>query len=571
MKFLDKLSLTARLYLGFGTIGVLVATAGALSIDMGRRAQQSMLSMQSNGIGVGALADAQSALWELRYGFPQFMLVDEAGRKKIVDAEPLLRSRIDEAFKRYVATDVAPVEAKALAELTGAFGKYMEARPKWFELQGAGKTDEAKAWRAATTTPLGAATVRGFADLITLQATVAQAEADAIKQGVQREQAVIAALLGLALVLGVSVCWWVVHTMRRSLAHAVALANRVAAGDLSEHPRSEGHDELAQLLQALGGMVESLRRVVGDVRQSSDSIAAGSAQIASGNADLSQRTEEQASKLQQTAASMEQLTSTVKQNSDTANEANQLASSASAAAAKGGVVVGQVVNTMEQIAASSKKIADIISVIDGIAFQTNILALNAAVEAARAGEQGRGFAVVAAEVRSLAQRSAHAAKEIKDLIGESVDKVQTGSKLVDDAGQSMAEIVQQVRRVTDLIAEISAASIEQTQGIGQVGAAVNQLDRVTQQNAALVEQSAAAADSLRQQAARLASVVGVFQLGGTAAPRQQHFAGAPSTPHAATRQALGAAKAARPRAAAPASSASASASAKTESQEWEQF
>jgi methyl-accepting chemotaxis protein len=264
------------------------------------------------------------------------------------------------------------------------------------------------------------------------------------------------------------------------------------------------------VVSAMDHMQQSLRSLVSQVRSSSDSIATGSSQIATGNADLSQRTEEQASNLQQTAASMEQLTATVKTNADTAGQATQLANSATAAAGQGGIIVGQVVQTMEGISASSRKIADIIGVIDGIAFQTNILALNAAVEAARAGEQGRGFAVVAGEVRTLAQRSASAAKEIKALIGASVEQIEAGSVQAGEAGRAMTEIVVQVRRVNDLIGEIGSASHEQTQGISQIGDAVNQLDQVTQQNAALVEESAAAAESLKQQAARLVEAVSIF-------------------------------------------------------------
>lgn len=330
-------------------------------------------------------------------------------------------------------------------------------------------------------------------------------------------------LMGAALLLSigglVAFGLWVRTRIWRAVggepADVAAVANAVAQGDLTTQVAVEAGD-LHSIMAALKDMTGNLGTLVSDVRNSSDSIATGSAQIAAGNADLSQRTEQQASNLEETAASMEEISSTIKQNSDTARQANQLATSASEAAARGGVVVDEVIVTMEGIDASSRKISDIIGVVDGIAFQTNILALNAAVEAARAGEQGRGFAVVASEVRSLAQRSANAAKEIKALIGESVEKVQAGSRLVNDAGQSMQDIVTQVRRVTDLIAEISAASIEQTQGIGQIGDAVNELDQVTQQNAALVEESSAAAESLKQQALRLSQAVAVFRVRASA-------------------------------------------------------
>jgi methyl-accepting chemotaxis protein len=274
----------------------------------------------------------------------------------------------------------------------------------------------------------------------------------------------------------------------------------------------EGTDEAATLLAALNRMQDSLRSVVGQVHESSSSIRHASSEVASGNTDLSHRTEQAASSLQQTASSMEQLTSTVRHSAESARQASQMAGSAAQVAQRGGQVVAQVVSTMDEINHSSKKIADIIGTIDGIAFQTNILALNAAVEAARAGEQGRGFAVVAGEVRSLAQRSAAAAREIKTLIGASVDRVQAGSKLVADAGSTMDEIVASVQRVADIIGEITAAAGEQSAGIGNVNSAVTQLDSMTQQNAALVEQSAAAAESLREQAERLSGVVGTFKL-----------------------------------------------------------
>jgi methyl-accepting chemotaxis protein len=325
----------------------------------------------------------------------------------------------------------------------------------------------------------------------------------------------LVALASLILVFGIFCAWWLTTGITHPLRRAVLTARRVADGDLTGAVIVHSTDETGQLLQALKDMNLSLLNIVGEVRAGTDTIATASSQIAAGNLDLSSRTEEQASSLEETASAMEELTSTVKQNADNARQANQLAVSASDIAAKGGTVVSEVVDTMGSIKESSQKIVAIISVIDGIAFQTNILALNAAVEAARAGEQGRGFAVVAAEVRNLAQRSAAAAKEIKALISDSVEKVDIGSKLVDQAGATMNEVVASVKRVTDVISEITAASKEQTLGIEQINQAIIQMDDVTQQNAALVEEAAAASQSLQEQAGHLSQIVGVFKLDNT--------------------------------------------------------
>jgi methyl-accepting chemotaxis protein len=316
----------------------------------------------------------------------------------------------------------------------------------------------------------------------------------------------------LAVGCGALLGWRITRSVKQPIDRAIGVAERIAEGDLTSTVEVTSQDEIGRLLQAIASMQDRLRELVGNIRESAQSIQQASAEVASGNQDLSQRTEVAASNLQQTASSVEQLTGTVRQSADSAAQANELASSASRVASHGGEVVSQVVSTMDEINASSKRIADIIGVIDGIAFQTNILALNAAVEAARAGEQGRGFAVVAGEVRSLAQRSAEAAKEIKSLIGTSVDRVEAGSRLVQDAGATMSEILASVQRVKDIIGEISTASAEQSSGIGEVNVTVTELDKMTQQNAALVEHGAGAAESLKDQALRLSSVVSRFRL-----------------------------------------------------------
>jgi methyl-accepting chemotaxis protein len=341
--------------------------------------------------------------------------------------------------------------------------------------------------------------------------------ADEVSRRTDRSAVLSQLMIGFALVIAIVAASVVAvlsaRTVARNLRAASQVAGKLADGDLGARFAINSKDELGDLSHSLDRMREAFAKMIGDIRETSESVSVASSQIAQGNADLSARTEQQAGSLQVTAASMEELSSTVKNNANTARQANQLAASASEVAARGGHAVGQVVSTMGEIQTSSRKIAEIIGVIDGIAFQTNILALNAAVEAARAGEQGRGFAVVAGEVRNLAQRSAQAAREIKQLISDSVQKVDSGSRQVTEAGQTMRDIVDQVKRVADLIGEITSATLEQDSGIGQVNAAVTHLDQMTQQNAALVEQSAAAAESLKEQAARLAQAIAIFKLG----------------------------------------------------------
>jgi methyl-accepting chemotaxis protein len=418
-------------------------------------------------------------------------------------------------------------EKRLLAAVTAARGEYRGSYEQFMELVAQGKKAEATQLLDGKLIPTQSAYMETLEKLRTWQLAAVDSY---VKQGdadyTQAKWLLFGLLAGMG-ALGALLGWWITRSITRPVAQALDVAEKVAAGDLSSRIEVSSTDEVGHLLGALKEMNQNLARIVGTVRSSSDSIATGSAQIASGNADLSQRTEEQASALEETAASMEQLGSTVKQNADNAQQANQLAMGASAVAQRGGEMVGQVVETMKGINDSSKKIADIISVIDGIAFQTNILALNAAVEAARAGEQGRGFAVVASEVRNLAQRSAEAAKEIKSLITASVERVEQGTTLVDQTGVTMQEIVTSIKRVTDIMGEIDSASREQSTGVNQVGEAVGQMDQVTQQNAALVEESAAAAESLKQQAQQLVSAVAVFKLGSESL-HQEVAAGEPS-------------------------------------------
>ncbi|MDM0031961.1 methyl-accepting chemotaxis protein [Variovorax sp. J22P271] len=412
-----------------------------------------------------------------------------------------------------------PEETALVADIKKKRADYVELRTMLLKLKAGGQRDEAmRIAREKLVPTLDSydASIRGI--LAHEQAQIDKS-ADAIDALYRSGRVNLMVLAAIALALGSVLAWLLTRSIVQPIDEALLIADTVASGDLSQEFETDRGGDFGRLLRGMGEMEDTLTDLVGRIKTATDSIVTASGQIAVGNQDLSSRTEEQASSLEETAASMEELTSTVKQNADNARQANQLAASASEVAVKGGEVVSQVVDTMASINASSKKIVDIIGVIDGIAFQTNILALNAAVEAARAGEQGRGFAVVASEVRSLAQRSAAAAKEIKGLIDDSVGKVGAGSALVAEAGQTMEEIVGSVKRVTDIMGEITAASQEQTSGIEQINQAITQMDQVTQQNAALVEEAAAAAASLQEQAGNLSQIVGTFKLddGGPAA------------------------------------------------------
>ncbi len=421
----------------------------------------------------------------------------------------------DETLARLKKLVNTPQGRDLVDAMDSARAQFYRDRDEVVRLAKAGQYDAAAHTLLVTMRPTQKAFLVAIGAMVKYQSTNMASEGLAARAEGREAILITLALAVFAVVAASLMAATITRGLSRQLGaepgEVVAIASAIADGNLGVSVQTRDGDTTS-ILAAMRRMRERLAEVVGQVRLSSDSIATGSAEIATGNADLSQRTEEQASNLQQTAASMEQLTGSVRSNAETAGAANQLATQASDAASRGGVAVQRVVETMNDIAASSRQIGDIIGVIDGIAFQTNILALNAAVEAARAGEHGRGFAVVASEVRSLAQRSAAAAKEIKTLIGASVDKVDVGARQVTEAGASMNDIVAQVQRVGQLISEMSGATVQQSNGIGQIGDAVNQLDQVTQQNAALVEESAAAAESLSQQAARLARIVSVFQL-----------------------------------------------------------
>jgi methyl-accepting chemotaxis protein len=512
---LSNLKIGTRLTFGFAMMNLLILLIGGAALYNARAFVGKISELdESNTQGAASVATIANGVWQLRYGISQYIAVpDPASRAAIVNDTAKWTAQIDEAVKRFAASGRTKQEKEALAAFAEAYKQYTESRPRWLQLYGEGKLEEAAEWRSKTILKTGGQMVRALESLVALQQKAGETAKAAAIDSADLVRWITAASVIFAVAVGVVSAALLSRSITVPLRRGLRATRQVADGDLTVEIHAHGKDEIAELMRSLKVMNDSLVNVVGQVRIGTDTIATVSGQIAAGNQDLAQRTEQQAASLEETAASMEELTSTVKQNADNARQADQLAQSAADVAVKGGAVVGQVVDTMASINQSSRKIVDIISVIDGIAFQTNILALNAAVEAARAGEQGLGFAVVASEVRSLAQRSAEAAKEIKALIGDSVDKVGAGTQLVGHAGRTMQEVVASIKRVTDIMGEIAAASQEQTRGIEQVNQAVVQMDKVTQQNAGLVEQASSAAQAMQEQANHLVQTVSVFKLG----------------------------------------------------------
>ncbi len=576
MSFAD-MRIATRLTMGFGLLVSLILMMGGVSLVKLASVDTALSSLTEQRMPrLAALNDIKGNVYQIGQSLRNMVIMtDAADVKRQVEQVVSLRKAIGESLDQ-LKTQITNEKGKSLLATIGeARGGYVSAQVQYIDLVNAGKIDEARGYLLGTARPAQLKYFAAVEELVKFQGELSKeavGEANAAMSSVKTSVWIAAVV---ALVLAAVLAVWIIRSITGPLNQAVAVSRAVAEGDLSQQFEAQGQSETAQLLMALKQMLGSLGKVVSSVRAGSESVATASAQIAQGNNDLSARTEQQASALQETAASMEQLNSTVRHNADNARQANQLAMSASTVAVKGGEVVAEVVQTMKGINDSSRKISDIISVIDGIAFQTNILALNAAVEAARAGDQGRGFAVVASEVRSLAGRSAEAAKEIKNLINASVERVEQGTALVDQAGVTMTEVVTSIKRVTDLMAEISAASHEQAQGVSQVGEAVTQMDQVTQQNAALVEEMAAAASSLRGQAQDLVSTVGVFKLGhghelprDAAAPLAPAPAVAKVTRLAAVRQSRTAAKPSQGKAASAPRLAMAGGG---DVQEWESF
>ncbi len=514
---LSRMKLGARLGLAFGSTALLLLLTGAFGLFQMSRLHANTTDLATNWLpSVRTLEELRTELNEARRAGLRHVLEtsDSAKSQQARLVNQHFEQNLPEILSRYEKLITSDEERALFEQIKAGIAAYKQQNDRMIGLSSQGDASFADTRELANGE--SAKTFVDLSEVVAKDVALNVKGADQSWSEAQRTYvlAMRSVIGGIALI--VTICallaWRISRSITQPLAEAVELSQAVAQGDLTRQARAQGEDEVAQLVQSMNEMSRNLSRLVADVRQGTDAIATASTQIAQGNADLSARTEQQAASLQETAASMHQMNQTVRANSDNASQANQLAAQATEVAARGGDDVAQVVATMAAIQESSRRIADIISVIDGIAFQTNILALNAAVEAARAGEQGRGFAVVASEVRSLAQRSANAAKEIKSLITDRVEKVEIGNQQVNSAGQTIQEVVLQVRKVNDLIAEITSSSTEQSTGIGQINQAVGQLDQATQQNAALVEETSAAAESLRNQANGLSRAVSVFRV-----------------------------------------------------------
>jgi methyl-accepting chemotaxis protein len=508
------LKISQRLLLGFGLlmlIMVLMATVGINRLaELDGRMKEVISDKYPNTVMAGEIVNqinlvARSVRNILLLKDPKQITFE---RNRITGADQSIERQLGQLDKQ-----LSDPDSRALLQnLQTAHKNYLVKRDEVLGIALQGDKDRATALLIGDVRPVQNAYMEAADKLIKKQHALMETAGDQVELSYQHASTLLSALAASGLLLAALIAYVITRSITTPLNRAVQVAQTVAAGDLTSHIDSSGRDETAQLLQALKTMNDKLQQIVQRIQKGTDTIATATSEIATGNMDLSSRTEEQAGALEETASAMEQLTSTVKQNADNAHQANQLAQSASSIAQQGGNVVGQVVNTMESISASSRKIVEIISVIDGIAFQTNILALNAAVEAARAGEQGRGFAVVASEVRSLAQRSASAAREIKQLINDSVATVDNGNRLVEQAGVTMDQVVSSVRDVTTIVGEITIASKEQSVGIEQINVAITHMDTTTQQNAALVEEAAAAAQSLEDQTSALLQTIAFFKV-----------------------------------------------------------
>jgi methyl-accepting chemotaxis protein-1 (serine sensor receptor) len=548
-------TIKARLIGTMVLMAIMLVGVGAMGILGLQKTNDALKEVYSDQLASSiAVSEAQARLLQARTVLDRAVLsIDDPKLEELVKRAEAFHEQSEKAWQRYLALPADSAEKKLSDDVAVKRGIYLkEGGQALIDAIRNKQRADAERLLFDKVQPLFASLNASADELSNLQMKSAAQGFEVSQSSFAsiRTTTIVGTLLGLLIVA--TSAFFLIRAITHPLQEALDHFDAISTGDLTRRIEVKSTDEMGRLMMALSKMHQSLIAVIGQVRTGTETIATASSQIASGNQDLSSRTEEQASSLEETASSMEELTATVKQNADNARQANQLAVSASSIAAKGGTVVGQVVDTMASINESSKKIVDIIGVIDGIAFQTNILALNAAVEAARAGEQGRGFAVVASEVRNLAQRSAAAAKEIKTLISDSVAKVDDGAKLVDQAGSTMDEIVDSIKRVTDIMGEITAATQEQTTGIEQINQAISQMDQVTQQNAALVEEAAAASESMQEQAGNLSQVVSLFKLDTaqtvtlTKAPRAVPSAASKKVLPAASRTAIAAPRSKRP-------------------------